>query len=146
MRKLGQHLRRGRRLAVQLLALMAFVGALATSGTAYAFCPHAQRVMQNKARCCGGKHQRAQKPRPTQIERQGCCEIRNIDVLPAADSPVVPTVVAPPVAEACFELTALPAPREWPRVAPSPPRQAVPIRAGPQSAAERCVLLQTFLR
>jgi hypothetical protein len=140
--------RRLRHLAVQLMALLAFVGALATSGSAYAFCPHAKRVMQSKPRCCGGQHaKKAAEDRPaTWIERKSCCEVRNIDVLPAADTPALPILPAATVREGVFELAPGRAPHVWLRTAPTPPRQAVPIRAGPQTAHERCIRLQTFLR
>lgn len=145
MRKPPQPWRLGRRIALRLLVLVAFLGALATSGTAYAFCPHAKRVMQSAAKCCGGRHAKAKSPAPPEVQRQSCCEIRSLDALPTADTPATPVIVAAPVVEAPFALEPPAAPRAWIRVAPSPPRAAVPIRAGPQTAAERCVLLQKLL-
>lgn len=123
------------------------LSAMLMAGNAYAWCPHMQRAA---ATCCHGPaptappQDEAQAHRGPQVDAP-CCETRVVSELPTADRAPTDGVVAP-------ASVVLPAPVILDDPEPSfVLRQAeraevrAPIRAGPKTALERCVLLQTFL-
>ncbi|HHH27230.1 MAG TPA: hypothetical protein ENK57_02620 [Polyangiaceae bacterium] len=130
-----------------VITSVVLLSAMLMAGNAYAWCPHMQRA---SAGCCHGSEapstrDEAQAHRGPQVDAP-CCETRVLSELPAADRSPNDAVVAP----AAMILPAPvildePAPRFLVREAERAQVRA-PIRAGPATALERCVLLQTFLR
>jgi hypothetical protein len=116
------------------------------AGNAYAWCPHMQRAA---ADCCHGpagpsSSDQADQDRGPEVESP-CCESRVVNELPTADR-------APTGAFAALQAPPLPEPVVLEPPAPTfvvreveRTRVRTPIRAGPRTALERCVLLQTFL-
>lgn len=137
--------------------LVVLLCGLLSAGTAFAFCPHAKKTRRVDT-CCAKRHARlrveAELRVPTDadatVRRQGCCEAFSLDALPvgeAADPPQPPNAIGPLVAVVTPALGPLgPAPSSWEPAPTAPGKTAVPIRAGPQSALERCAWLQVFLR
>lgn len=137
--------------------LVVLVCGLLSAGTAFAFCPHAKKT--RRVDTCCAKHRARLKAEaelrvPTDadaaVRRQGCCEAFSLDALPvgeAAEAPRPPSTLGPLVAIVTPSLGPLgPAPSSWAPAPAAPGKTAVPIRAGPQSALERCAWLQVFLR
>jgi hypothetical protein len=134
-----------------LITAATLLSAMLLSGTAYAWCPHMERAAPS---CCHGPRvadtdlaaDDAQAAAPSGPEAEApCCESRVVSELPNGDRAPLGAVVAlaTTVLAAPVVLDA-PAPSFIPTEA-SRARVAAPIRAGPRTALERCILLSTFL-
>ncbi|MEZ4443013.1 MAG: hypothetical protein R3B72_28215 [Polyangiaceae bacterium] len=143
----------GRRIraVLALVTSAVLLSAMLMGGSAYAYCPHMQRV---SAGCCHGStsgpseapgSEKATAPRGPEVGSP-CCESRVVSELPSADRAPSDFLSTAPLAPAIEPVSIeLPAALFFqPQAARAQVR--APIRAGPLTALERCVLLQTFLR
>lgn len=140
--------RRWSRALFAVMTAAVWLSAMLMAGNAYAWCPHMQRA---SAGCCHGSGPALgdadgadSADRGPQVDAP-CCETRVVSDLPTMDRAPTDALVLP----AAWVL-----PEPVILDDPAPPfvvRQAeraqvgAPIRAGPATALERCVLLQTFL-
>lgn len=123
--------------------MLVLVGTLLGAGSRYFYCFSAARV--HKAACCGKARlteKRDVAPTRALVAARGCCEER---ILPAGPSAGVERAPLEPALAAAAPVHLAWASAWQKAAAPEQQKPSFPIRAGPQAAAQRCVLLQVFL-
>jgi hypothetical protein len=124
--------------------MLVLVGTLLSAGSRYFYCFSAARV--HKAACCGKARLTEKRDvaptRAALAAARGCCEERIVPGSPSAGverAPLHPALAAPATVHLAWA-------SPWQKsAAPEQQKPSFPIRAGPQAAAQRCVLLQVFL-
>ncbi|HYO93148.1 MAG TPA: hypothetical protein VER33_01500 [Polyangiaceae bacterium] len=124
--------------------MLVLVATLLGAGSRYFYCFSAARV--HKTACCGKARlteKRVVAPGGAAlVAARGCCEERIVPASPSAGverAPLEPALAAPATVHLAWASA-------WQKsAAPEQQKPSLPIRAGPQGAAQRCVLLQVFL-